>query len=321
LFNVIGQISGQLVNPKKTAVKGPSNDFSVIISLLTSLRENDEPLNDATYSSFLSSIDKKTGNIINKKITKQPAIIVIDVFNFIIDKLTSSDYINFMSNLIKKLFGTLIQKPWEKERIAIDTAHSGKTFDISLQKSAVIIIFGIATVLFSLVFTSYLYSLPPGQDTNYLLRPNLLWINTLILFSVTYFFGKISNDLEKKQTLKIKKNLLIVGVLSYLFLFGQVIFWFQLMKSGNYVSTNSYFSSFYVFTAIHGMHLLGGLFFWGRVSSRALKLKQNKILEEEKNISALSLYWKYLLVVWIMFFLMIYIFNDAVIAWCKSIIS
>ena len=115
---------------------------------------------------------------------------------------------------------------------------------------------------------------------------------------------------------------MIVGGLSYLFLFGQVIFWFQLIKSGNIVSTNSYFSSFYFFTALHGLHLLGGLFFWGKVSSRILKLENGKkILEEQKNISALSLYWTFLLIVWIMFFLMIYLFNDAVIEWCKSLIS
>ena len=226
-----------------------------------------------------------------------------------------------MSNLLKKLFGTLLQKPWETERAAIDNAHEGKTFDISVQKSAVIIIFGIATVLFSLIFTSYLYTLPPGQDTQYLLRPNLLWINTLTLFFVTYFFNKVTNDLKKKDTLKVKRNLLIIGGLTYLFLFGQIIFWFQLLKSGNYVSTNSYFANFYVFTALHGLHLLGGLLFWGKVSSRVLKLEQNKILEEEKNISALSLYWTYLLIVWLMFFLMIYIFNDAFVAWCKSLIS
>ena len=226
-----------------------------------------------------------------------------------------------MSNLLKKLFGTLLQKPWETERAAIDNAHEGKTFDISVQKSAVIIIFGIATVLFSLIFTSYLYTLPPGQDTQYLLRPNLLWINTLTLFFVTYFFNKVTNDLKKKDTLNIQRNLLITGGLTYLFLFGQIIFWFQLLKSGNYVSTNSYFANFYVFTALHGLHLFGGLFFWGIVCSRVLKLKQNKILDQEKNISALSLYWTYLLIVWLMFFLMIYIFNDSFIAWCKSLIS
>ena len=226
-----------------------------------------------------------------------------------------------MENLLKKLFGTLLQKPWETERAAIDNVHDGKTFDISAQKSAVIIIFGIATVLFSLVFTSYLYTLPPGQDTKYLLRPNLLWLNTLTLFFVSYFFYKVTNDLKKKNTSEIKKNLLIIGGLSYLFLLGQIFFWVQLLKSGNYVSTNSYFANFYVFTALHGLHLLGGLFFWGKVSSRVLKLEQNKILDEEKNISALSLYWTYLLIVWLMFFLMIYIFNDSFIAWCKSLIA
>ena len=225
-----------------------------------------------------------------------------------------------MSNLIKKFFGTLIEKPWEKEQATIDNLHKGKTFDISVQKSAVIIIFGIATVLFSLIFTGYIYSLPPEQDTRYLLRPNLLWANTLILFFVTYYFSKITRDLKNKITTKIKKNLIIVGGLSYLFLFGQLIFWVQLMKSGNYVSTNSYFSSFYIFTALHGLHLLGGLFFWGKISSRVLKLEQNNILKEENNISALSWYWTFLLIVWLVFFVMIYVFNDAFIEWCKSLI-
>ena len=91
-----------------------------------------------------------------------------------------------MSGIIKKLFGTLLQKPWEKEQMVIDTSHPGKTFDISSQKSAVIIIFGIATVLFSLIFTAYIYSIPPGQDTMYLLKPNLLWLNTTVLFFVSY---------------------------------------------------------------------------------------------------------------------------------------
>ena len=226
-----------------------------------------------------------------------------------------------MSNLIKKLFGTLLQKPWEKDQMVLDTSHTGKTFDISSQKSAVIIIFGIATVLFSLIFTAYIYSIPPGQDTMYLLKPNLLWANTIILFFVAYFFSRITKDLEKKETSKIKKNLIIVGGLSYIFLFGQLIFWTQLMKSGNYVTTNTYFSSFYIFTAIHGLHLLGGLFFWGKVSSRVLKLEQNKILDEEKNISALSWYWTFLLIVWLGFFLMIYVFNDTFIDWCKSLVS
>ena len=52
LFKVIGQTSGQLVKPKNNADAGPSKDFSVIILLFTSFNSNDEPVIDATYSSF-----------------------------------------------------------------------------------------------------------------------------------------------------------------------------------------------------------------------------------------------------------------------------
>ena len=224
-----------------------------------------------------------------------------------------------MSKFIKKLFGTLFDKPWKKEQMESDNHHQGKTFDISLQTSAVIVIFGVSTVLFTLVVTGYLYSIPVTQDTEYLLKPNLLWLNTLVLLYVAYFFNKITNDLKKNNFEKIKKNLLIVGFLSYAFLFGQIFFWFQLMENGNYVSTNNYFSSFYIFTALHGLHLLGGLFFWGKVFSKVNKLKKEQIINAQKSIDALSLYWTFLLIVWFVFFLIMYVFNDTVIAWCRAL--
>jgi len=226
-----------------------------------------------------------------------------------------------MSKFIKKLFGTLSDKPWEKEQMESDNHHQGKTFDISLQTSAVIVIFGVSTVLFTLVVTGYLYSIPVTQDTEYLLKPNLLWLNTLVLLYVAYFFNKITNDLKKNNFEKIKKNLLIVGFLSYAFLFGQIFFWFQLMENGNYVSTNNYFSSFYIFTALHGLHLLGGLFFWGKVFSKVNKLKKEEIINAQKSIDALSLYWTFLLIVWFVFFLIMYVFNDTVIAWCRALLG
>ena len=212
-------------------------------------------------------------------------------------------------------------KPWEKEQMETDNNHQGKTFDISLQTSAVIVIFGVSTVLFTLIVTGYLYSIPASQDTGYLLKPNLLWLNTVILLFVAYFFNKITNDLKSNKFEKIKSNLLIVGFLSYAFLFGQIFFWFQLMEKGNYVSTNNYFSSFYIFTALHGLHLLGGLFFWGKTFSKVNKLKIEKIIDEKKSVDALSLYWTFLLIVWIVFFLIMYVFNDAVIEWCKALLT
>ena len=227
-----------------------------------------------------------------------------------------------MNSFIKKIFGTLAQKPWETEQAIIDTKHSGQTFNnLSNQMSAVIIIFGVSSVLFSLIFTGYLYSLPPEQDTTLILKTNLLWINTLVLIFVTYFFDKIRRDFNKNITNRVKQNLIFVGALSYLFLILQLLLWYQLMISGNYVSTNTYFSSFYFFTALHGIHLLGGLFFWGKVSSRIFKLGEKDIIKEEKNITALSVYWLFLFIVWFVFFAIMFVYNDAVLAWCKALIS
>jgi len=181
--------------------------------------------------------------------------------------------------------------------------------------------FGVSTVLFSLIVTGYLYSIPTTQDTQYLLTPNLLWVNTLILLSVTYFFNRVTKDLKNNIVERVKTNLIIIGFLSYAFLFGQLFFWLQLMKSGNYVSTNNYFSSFYMFTALHGLHLLGGLFFWGIVFSKVRKVEKTKIIDQKKSIEALSLYWTFLLIVWFVFFLIMYVFNDAVIEFCRSLLG
>tara|TARA_Y100000991_G_scaffold35642_1_gene24015 strand:- start:473 stop:1153 length:681 start_codon:yes stop_codon:yes gene_type:complete len=226
-----------------------------------------------------------------------------------------------MNSILKKIFGTLTEKPWEANQAAIDSKHSGQTFNISNQMSVVIIIFGISSVLFSLIFTGYLYSLPPGQDTTFILKTNMLWINTLVLILVTYFFDKIRRDFNNNITSNIKKNLIIVGALSYLFLILQLILWYQLMIDGNYVSTNTYFSSFYFFTALHGIHLLGGLFFWGKVTSKIFKLDERDYKKEERSITALSVYWLFLFIVWFVFFTIMFVYNDAVLDWCRSLIS
>ena len=54
-----------------------------------------------------------------------------------------------MSSIIKKLFGTLLEKPWEESQALIDNKHVGKTFGVTNQMSAVIIIFGVSTAKFS----------------------------------------------------------------------------------------------------------------------------------------------------------------------------
>ena len=64
-----------------------------------------------------------------------------------------------MSKIIKKIFGALVEKPWDENQVNIDNQHVGSTFKgVSSYVSAVIVIFGVSTVLFSLIVTAYLYS-------------------------------------------------------------------------------------------------------------------------------------------------------------------
>ncbi len=44
-----------------------------------------------------------------------------------------------------------------------------------------------------------------------------------------------------------------------LFLAGQVLAWRQLLSQGIFMATNPGSSFFYIFTGLHGLHLLGGL--------------------------------------------------------------
>ena len=100
-----------------------------------------------------------------------------------------------MSSFIKKLFGALVEKPWEENQVKIDNRHPGRTFKgMSSYTSAVIIIFGVSTVLFSLIVTAYLYSIPGDQDTTFLFKPNLFWFNSFVLILVAYNFRKITKD-------------------------------------------------------------------------------------------------------------------------------
>src|SRR5207302_7429460 len=44
------------------------------------------------------------------------------------------------------------------------------------------------------------------------------------------------------------------------FVVSQLFAWRQLVRQGVYMASNPYSSFFYLFTAAHGLHLLGGIF-------------------------------------------------------------
>ena len=58
-------------------------------------------------------------------------------------------------------------------------------------------------LLFSLILTGYLYTIPPEQDTKFIFKLNLLWINTIVLFFVA---SSAANNANNTKELSLKNE-------------------------------------------------------------------------------------------------------------------
>ena len=200
----------------------------------------------------------------------------------------------------ESIFKLLMQKPWEASQVAIDNDHDGKTFGISKAKLGVRTVMTVSTVLFSLFIVAYSDRMLI-HDWRSMPEPWLLWVNTAVLIINSYFFHKTKIAADQNNAIKIKNGLYIVGFLAYSFLIGQIIVWYQLMNLGYFATSNVANAFFYLFTALHGLHLLGGLYFWGRVTSKFLK-GNYKLPSVQHAIELCAIYWHFLLFVWLVLF-------------------
>ena len=205
-----------------------------------------------------------------------------------------------MSKRELNIFKLLSQKPWEPSQATIDNEHDGKTLGLSKVNLSVRTIMVVSTVIFSLFVVSYSDRMLV-HDWKSLSEPWLLWINTVILIftSVVFHKTKILSDQNKFE--KAKNGLLLVGFLTFAFIMGQLLVWQYYVNLGQYASTNPANAFFYVFTALHGLHVLGGLYFWAKVTTQLFKGNYN-VSKIKHNIELCAIYWNFLLIVWFVLF-------------------
>ena len=205
-----------------------------------------------------------------------------------------------MSKRELNIFKLLSQKPWEESQSIIDNQHDGKTLASSKAKLGVRTVMVVSTVIFSLFVVSYSDRMLV-HDWKSLSEPWLLWINTviLILTSIVFHKAKISSDQNNFE--KAKNSLLLVGFLSFAFITGQILVWQHFISIGQYASTNPANAFFYLFTALHGLHLLGGLFFWAKSTTKIFTDNFN-VSKTKQTIELCAIYWHFLLIVWLILF-------------------
>jgi cytochrome c oxidase subunit III len=150
-------------------------------------------------------------------------------------------------------------------------------------------------------FTSALVVRQGGStDWRHLALPHILYLNTLILLASSmtleigrwrfrsFFAGEMGSKLRALHALYIT---LMLGIL---FIAGQYAAWLQLKAEGLYLATNPSSSFFYVFTAAHGLHVIGGM-----VGLIYVIRKLRKSVLRRGTLAAASYYWHFMDVLWI----------------------
>jgi cytochrome c oxidase subunit III len=154
-----------------------------------------------------------------------------------------------------------------------------------------------------------------STDWQHFRLPYVLYLNTLILIgsSVTLQlsrqrFAAIPRAADRRSTAV--KVLLASGVywlyltaaLGLIFVLGQILAWRNLAAQGLFLATNPSSSFFYLFTALHAVHLLGGM---GGLFYVLRKLIRNGGVAETSGLSAFSIYWHFMDLLWVYLLLLL----------------
>ena len=201
----------------------------------------------------------------------------------------------------ESIFQILAQKPWDPSQAKIDDMHEGGTINLSKGKLGLRFIMFVSTIFFCLFIVTYSDRMV-YPDWQRMPEPWLLWVNTAVLFFSSMVFVSTQIASKNHQFQIVKNRLLLIGFLAFAFLVGQLLVWQQLIANGYYVSTNPSNAYFYVFTALHGLHLLGGLVYWYLTIKKVWISSDIVISKVKHTVDLCAIYWHFLLAVWVVLF-------------------
>jgi cytochrome c oxidase subunit 3 len=109
---------------------------------------------------------------------------------------------------------------------------------------------------------------------------------------------------RRRERRAARSALLAGGALAVAFVFGQLAVWKQLGDAGYFVADSAATGFFYLLTAVHGVHVLGGLVGWARTWMRSLGGTASPAAAARLTLGVemCAIYWHFLLVVWVVLF-------------------
>ncbi len=192
-----------------------------------------------------------------------------------------------------------MEKPWVAAQARVDDLHGGGEFSLPTVTLGLRVFLAVVTVLFSLLVVSYAERMEVA-DWRPLPEPWLLWLNTavLILSSVALQWARVSA--RRGQIDGVRDGLLVGGICAFAFLAGQLLAWQLLAELGYFAATNPAVAFFYLITALHGLHLLGGLVAWGRTTAKVWR--GFEVAQVRLSVELCAVYWHFLLLIWLILF-------------------
>jgi len=166
-------------------------------------------------------------------------------------------------------------------------------------KLALWMFLAVATSLFALFISAYAMRLN-FLDWRPLPQPRLLMANTAILIVASLAMEWAAFAARRGDVERVRKGLAAGGLLTAAFIAGQLVVWQQLSAAGYFMTTSAATSFFYLLTAVHGVHVLGGLVAWVRSARRAWGGADAARLR--MGVELCAMYWHFLLVVWVVLF-------------------
>jgi len=197
-------------------------------------------------------------------------------------------------------FQQITEKPWVAGHSRIVDLHDRKAFFLPSATLGLRLLLAAITVLFSLLVVAYHDRMMLG-DWRALPEPWLLWPNTVVLIVSSIGLQWASLSARRREIRGIRRGLLIGGLSAFLFLVGQLLAWQQLVELGYFAATNPANAFFYLLTALHGLHLLGGLVAWSWTSDRVWR-RDAEVDRLRLSVDLCAVYWHFLLVVWLVLF-------------------
>ncbi len=137
--------------------------------------------------------------------------------------------------------------------------------------------------------------------------PLQIWFSTILILAGSIAYQISNGKLRNENQTGAKKWLLSTTFLGAAFISSQILSWFELVRRGVYVQSNPYAGFFYFLTALHALHVLGGIVALGYILLRAWRetSSESELFQRQTISNVVGWYWHFMGVLWIILFLLL----------------